>query len=88
MTISVNLGDIPEIICAMMDGSINYYQEDPLWDGQGCSTSSTCCGLNSPPWFCKSLPETTSDDLEIRQCHCSQATHEDSLISLIEIYVK
>jgi len=24
---------------------------DPLWDGQGCGPTSSCCTLNSPPWF-------------------------------------
>ena len=24
---------------------------DPLWDGQGCGPTSTCCTFNSPPWF-------------------------------------
>ena len=24
---------------------------DPLWDGQGCGPTSSCCTFNSPPWF-------------------------------------
>ncbi len=31
------------------------YSEDPLWDGQGCGLTSSCCQFNSPPWFCKKL---------------------------------
>ena len=49
--------------------STTYYTDEPLWDGKGCSSTSTCCELNSPPWFCKSLPQPTSDDLEIRNCY-------------------
>ena len=69
-------------------GRQTYYPDDPLWDGQNCPPSSTCCELNNPPWFCKTLPQPTSDDLEIRQCHYNSKSTEDTLISLIDIYVK
>ena len=42
------------------------YSDDPLWDGQGCGPTSTCCTFNNPPWFCKYLPHPTSADLEVR----------------------
>ena len=44
------------------------YADDPLWDGQGCDPTSTCCSFNRPPWFCKQLPQPTTDDLELRVC--------------------
>ena len=65
-----------------------YYINDPLWDGEGCGSTSTCCEFNSPPWFCKSLPQPTSDDLEIRNCYTDSSGHEDKLITLIDVYVK
>ena len=65
-----------------------YYPDDPLWDGQNCAPSSMCCELNNPPWFCKTLPQPTGDALEIRHCHRYSAALEDTLISLIDIYVK
>ena len=65
-----------------------YYTNDPLWDGNGCSSTSTCCEFNSPPWFCKSLPQPTNDDLEIRNCYSVPSHQEDKLITLIVIYVK
>ena len=65
-----------------------YYTNDPLWDGEGCGSISTCCEFNSPPWFCKSLPQPTSDDLEIRNCYANGSGREDKLITLIEIYIK
>ena len=65
-----------------------YYTDDPLWDGKGCSSTSTCCEFNTPPWFCKSLPQPTSDDLEIRHCYGDLSPGEDKLITLIEIYIK
>ena len=69
-------------------GGFKYFTDDPLWDGQNCAPSSTCCELNNPPWFCKTLPQPTSDDLEIRQCHGYPDYSEKTLISLIDIYVK
>ena len=30
-----------------------FYPDDPLWDGQGCGSRSTCCEFNNPPWFRK-----------------------------------
>ena len=64
------------------------YMDDPLWDGEGCGGSSTCCSLNSPPWFCQHLKYYTSDDLELRLCAYNYRDIEDKLISLVEIYVK
>ena len=68
--------------------SAQYYTEDPLWDGEGCGPTSTCCSFNSPPWFCNSLIQPTSDDLEIRLCHYYNSQQEDKLISRINIYVQ
>ena len=46
-----------------------FHSNDPLWDGQGCDPISTCCQFNNPPWFCKTLPRSTTDDLEVRICN-------------------
>ena len=64
------------------------FMDDPLWDGEGCGGSSTCCSFNSPPWFCQHLKYHTSDDLELRLCSYARSKYEDKLISLVEIYVK
>ena len=61
--------------------------DDPLWDGMGCGPTSTCCQLNHPPWFCTSLPQPTSDDLELRICRDGERSDEDVLVSFIELYV-
>ena len=44
------------------------YYDDPLWDGQGCQRGSTCCSFNNPPQFCTTLPQPTTQDLELRNC--------------------
>ena len=62
------------------------YSEDPLWDGQGCSSSSTCCSFNNPPYFTKQLPSPTSDRIEVRLCHLG--SNDDSPVEFMELYVK
>ena len=67
-----------------------FYPNDPLWDGQGCG-SPPCCELSYPPgvtapWFCKQLPQTTTDDIEARICHYSPHSN-DSPVELVELYI-
>ena len=64
-----------------------FFPDDPLWDGQGCGGTSTCCEFNNPPWFCKQLPQTTSDDIELRLCDDQDITDEDTPIERVEIYI-
>ena len=68
--------------------SVTFYLNDPLWDGEGCGSTSSCCEFNSPPWFCKSLPQTTTDDLEIRLCAIDVITYENKIITSIDIYIR
>ena len=65
-----------------------FYADDPLWDGQGCGPTSTCCTFNNPPWFCKQLPQSTNADLEVRLCSHISAYYENTPVELIEVYVK
>ena len=65
-----------------------FFANDPLWDGAGCSGGSSCCQFNTPPWFCKTLPQPTSDAIEIRLCFSNSIGDEDTPIRLIEIYTQ
>ena len=67
-------------------GTSGFHPDDPLWDGSGCTTSSSCCSFNNPPYFTKQLPNPTSDDIEARLCRLSGG--DDSPIEFIELYVK
>ena len=42
---------------------------DPLWDGQRCGPTSSCCAFNSPPWFSVRLSSYTTDYIEVRICN-------------------
>ena len=63
-----------------------FFADDPLWDGNGCTATSTCCSFNNPPYFTKQLPSPTTDDIEARLCN--DYTFEDTPIELIELYVQ
>ena len=65
-----------------------FFGSDPLWDGEGCGSTSTCCQFNNPPWFTKTLPTPTTDDIELRLCHFLDQTFADVPIELIELYIK
>ena len=64
------------------------YSNDVLWDGQDCTSTSTCCQLNNPPWFTKNLPNATTDDIELRICTSSTPARDDVPIELVELYVQ
>ena len=60
----------------------------PLWTGEGCTPPNFCCSHSGMPWFCKTLPVPTTDYIEIRNCHNSQASDEDTALDLIELYIR
>ena len=64
-----------------------YFTNDPLWDGSGC-VQGTCCQFNSPPWFCKDLPEYTTEDIELRLCLDEGNDNEDTPFEVVELYVQ
>jgi len=64
-----------------------FFADDPLWDGQNCMGNYTCeCTFNNPPWFCKQLPQATTDDIEVRICHDSGT--EVTPVELVELYIR
>ena len=87
-----------DYFCECGSDNSNYYNnpgfiaDNPLWDGHGCTGSSICCEFNNPPWFCKQLPEPTTEDIEIRICGNVDSRNfleeEDTPVQLIEIYVQ
>ena len=68
-----------------------WYTADPLWDGEGWRgmwDNSTCCQFNSPPWFCKNLPVSTTDDIELRVCHNGVDTEENVGVEMVDIFIQ
>ena len=66
----------------------HFYRADPLWDGSGCGPTSSCCGFNNPPWFCKQLPQPTNDDIEMRVCTDEPIANKYLALETAEIYVQ
>ena len=64
------------------------FPNDVLWDGQNCTSTSTCCQFNNPPWFTKNLTNATTDDIELRICTNNTPRYDDVPIELIELYVQ
>ena len=62
-----------------------FHPYDPLWDGQNCTATSTCCSFNCPPYFTKQLACPTTDDIEARMCFMDEHT---TPIEFIELYVQ
>lgn len=65
-----------------------FYPNDPVWDGEGCGSVSTCCSFNNPPWFCKALSQTTRENVELRMCGDEGNDNENIPVQLIELYVQ
>ena len=65
-----------------------FYENDPLWDGQGCGPYNTCCSWNSPPWFMKQLSSPTTDNIEMRLCANENRNNEDITFESVELYVQ
>ena len=69
-----------------LSSTSGFHADDPLWDGQNCIATSTCCSFNSPPYFTKQLPSPTTDDIEARMCWWDSG--DGSPIEFIELYVQ
>ena len=67
---------------------LRLHSNDTLWDGEDCHSSSSCCSLRNPPYFTKSLGQSTTDDLELRMCHYDPIHYSNTAVELVELYVK
>ena len=64
-----------------------FFGNNTLWDGRNCGSGNSCCEFNSPPYFCRSLPQPTTDDIEVRLCGVDGYERVDTPIELIEMYI-
>ena len=78
--LSVRYGSVP----------LKLHTSKPLWDGEGCGSSDTCCsfpgGSSTPPWFAKDLPSPTTDNIEMRVCRPDSSG--TTPIEIVELYVQ
>ena len=64
-----------------------WYMGNPLWDGQGCHSSSRCCDNRRQPWFWRTLPDTANSDIEVRWMTAQEHTYGTVGIEQLELYV-
>ena len=64
------------------------FTDDPVWDGEGCSTNNNCCSNPSLPWFYRQIPLTTSEDIETRICRDEESSNEGVLVRELQLYVQ
>ena len=62
-----------------------FYPDNALWDGQ--DLLNPCYGNNNAPWFIKTLPAPTTDDIELRLCTVTGASESNFALELLEIFV-
>ena len=67
--------------------SSKWYMDNPLWDGQGCHSSSRCCDNSRLPWFWRTLPDTANSDIEVRWM--DPQGHGNGIVGIeqLELYV-
>ena len=63
----------------------NMFYKTPLWTGEGCTSPNFCCSYSGLPWFCKTLPVSTIDYIEIRNCR--NTAEENTAVDQIELYI-
>ena len=61
------------------------FGDDPLWEGQGCSSGETCCCLNNPPLFCRQAA-ASSDNVKLLLV--LRSLDEDILLELVKLFVQ
>ena len=68
------------------------FPSDILWDGdlsQCTGSEGPCCSLSpNLPWFAKTLPATTSDNIELRMCQDESISNENVVLDLIELFIR
>ena len=78
------------------DSNERLYTNDKLWDGLQCNNEENeCCTEDAMPWFHRSLPSNSTEDITLRVCgrkpECksgNKCEYWDTPIELIELYIK
>ena len=66
-------------------GQYIFYPDDPLWDNMNCVDSNSCCEF---PYFTRTLPAATTDNIELRICSTDAAVNTDIPIDQVELFVR
>ena len=71
----------------------DYYCEQgggsELWTGGECGpVGQSCCQHPDLPWFCKELPEPTTQDMEVRLCIDQGTEDENIFVEMMQLLVQ
>ncbi|XP_065911840.1 uncharacterized protein [Dysidea avara] len=64
-----------------------YLPNNPVWDGEGCSSDDSCCAQANMPYFYRHLSMPVKEDIEVRLCNNQPYSDEAVLIGTMELYV-
>ena len=64
-----------------------YYANNPVWDGEGCSSEYSCCAQAGMPYFYRKLPVPVNEDIEVRLSVNQAYADESVIIEIMELYV-
>jgi len=64
-----------------------YYIDNPVWDGEGCSSDYSCCAQAGMPYFYRQFPVIVYGDVEVRLSATETFSNEGTLIDTLELYV-
>jgi len=64
-----------------------YFPDNPVWDGEGCSSNNSCCAQANMPYFYRHLLMPVKEDIEVRLCKNEVFSNEGILIKSMELYV-
>ena len=56
-----------------------------LWDGLNCVKSNDC-SKSGQPWFCRTFPVATTDDIDVRICRDDVRSDEEVGLEQLELY--
>ena len=63
------------------------YLNDPLWDGEGCTSGNCCNASDLQPWFYRHLNDKViQDNIEVRLCSTSSSAA--TLVDQLELYIQ
>ncbi len=63
------------------------FLDNPLWDGKGCISNSTCCQFNEPPVFYRELEQSSGDNLKMTILFTTTPDEEDIYLTKMKLYV-
>ena len=82
---------VNQVTCRWISTYITvYYNNDHVWDGEGCSVDNSCCSEPSLPWFYRQIPGplTVNEHVETRICCDQPSSNKDILIGELQLYVQ